>query len=127
MKRSKLIIAVFTLFTPFFLSAQSVVGDWLMDAVAPDGSLVKNKLSIKDNGIMEIDFGNDGTVNVVTSYTVDGDKISLKDTSEDSPCYNVVGVYQFKIKGNTNTVRLVDDPCEARRGEGTEMLMTRIE
>jgi len=111
------------------MPTQSIIGDWLVQGTTPTGTAYTNKISVKADGTIEVDFGNDGTINVVTTYTLDNvnDRISLLDTDENSPCYNIVGLYEFRIKGNTNTVRVVNDPCVTRSQGNEDLFLTRIE
>ena len=127
MRMSKLIIEAFVLYTPFFISAQAHLGDWTYELNQPNGTVDTVKLTIQNNGIILGDFGNDGTIDSYTVYTIDNDKITIQDVNTDSPCYDVIGVYELRIKGNTNTVRAVHDPCELRRNGHNDIQMKRPE
>ena len=106
--------------------AQSIVGKWEMSGQGPDGTPMTSSVTFKDDGKLEVDFGNDGTVEVQSTYTMDGNKVSLKDLHPDSPCYNMVGIYEVTITDDEMTAKLVEDPCETRRGDGSPMTMKRL-
>lgn len=110
---------------PFFMSAQSVVGSWLMEGTTESGAKITNKISFLASGDMTVDFANDGSIEVKATYTQTGDKVSITATSKEDPCSGTVGVYQVTIAGNTCTAKVVNDPCDARRGDGTPMVMTK--
>lgn len=112
------------------MSAQSVpehLGDWMYELTQEDGSKVPVKLTIQDNGMILGDFGNDGTIDVYTVYTINDNTITIQDVSTNSSCYDIIGVYELRIKGNTNTVRAVHDPCEARRNDHNDIQMVRVQ
>lgn len=123
-KQTPLFVALFLL-TPFFMTAQSIVGDWLMDAKTPDGQTVVNKVSFQTDGNLVVDFGNDGSIDVRATYTADGDKVTMLDSSKDSPCFGMKGVYKITIEGNKCTAQVIEDACEVRRGDGKAGTMTR--
>jgi uncharacterized protein (TIGR03066 family) len=126
MKKQLVLIFVLFLFAPFFVSAQSIVGDWLMDAKTPDGQPSVMKVSFKADGKLKVDFGNDGSIDINGTYTLDGNKISLNDASTESPCYGKVGVYEMKVEGDKLKVKLIEDACEIRKGDGKPSEMRRV-
>lgn len=115
MKAQTFLLALFFLTTPFFLSAQSMVGDWTYQGPGPDGKEITNTMTMKEDGTLSVDFGSDGQVEVVAAYTIEGDQITINDTLEQSPCYGKAGVYTFKIDGDNITITLVEDACDLRR------------
>lgn len=125
MKFSKCLFLGVLFFVPVLLSAQSITGSWIMEGTTPDGVKVANKVSFGEDGVFTVDFGMDGSIDVNGTFTVDGGKISLSDSMEESPCYGKVGVYTFVVAGDEVTVQLVEDPCDARRGDGKPMTMKR--
>ena len=127
MKILQLLIILFVLLFPFVGSAQSILGDWAMEGTTPEGEATTTKISFLEDGKMTVDFGNDGTIDVQSTYQLNGNQVSFRDTSEESPCYNKVGTYEFQIEGDTLTARVVDDPCDERRGDGEPGTMTRME
>lgn len=107
------------------LTAQSMIGDWYVSGQMPDGTEVTHKITFKEGGTMTVDMGNDGTVDVNSTYTMDGYRISMSDTDEASPCKGKVGVYDLVIEKEKMVAKLVEDACDARRGDGKDMVMTR--
>lgn len=126
MNTSKLIIAAFMLLTPFFMSAQPMLGDWLADGETPEGVAVKNKVSFQKGGKMLLDFGNDGTTDVECVYTVKGNQFTMKAITAGDPCGDTVGTWEFRIEGDTFYGKPVDEPCDLRRGDGKGGTMTRV-
>jgi hypothetical protein len=110
---------------PFFLAAQDYVGSWNMPGMLEDGTKITNTVTMKADGTMTVDFGSDGAVDVNMTYTVTDGVISMTDHSKESPCHGTVGKYRIAVSGDTMTATLVDDPCDARRGDGSKMVMTR--
>ncbi|PHN02489.1 hypothetical protein [Flavilitoribacter nigricans] len=108
---------VFFTITPFFLTAQSMVGDWTYSGPGPDGEELINTMSMKEDGSLSVDFGSDGQIEVVASYTIEGKQITINDVSEQSPCHGKAGVYEFALDGDNVTITLVEDACELRRRE----------
>lgn len=127
MRFSKFMLLGALFISPFFMSAQSVVGSWLMEGTTESGAKIMNKISFLANGDMTVDFANDGSIEVKASYTQAGDKVSINATVKEDPCYGTVGVYQVTMAGNTCTAKLVEDPCDARRGDGSPMIMTKVQ
>lgn len=125
MRFSKFMLLGALFIIPFFMSAQSVVGSWLMEGTTESGAKITNKISFLASGDMTVDFANDGSIEVKATYTQAGDKVSITATSKEDPCSGTVGVYQVTIAGNTCTAKVVNDPCDARRGDGTPMVMTK--
>lgn len=125
MRFSKFMLLGALFITPFFMSAQSVVGSWLMEGTTESGAKIMNKISFLASGDMTVDFANDGSIEVKATYTQTGDKVSITATSKEDPCSGTVGVYQVTVAGNTCTAKVVNDPCDARRGDGTPMVMTK--
>ena len=126
MKISKLVIAVFMLLTPFLVSAQSIVGDWLRNDITEAGVAVKSKISFKKDGKMLFDFANDGKVDVELVYTVKGNQFTVKVVTPNHPCGDTVGTWEFRIEGDTFYGKPIDEPCDLRRGDGKEGTMTRV-
>lgn len=96
-----------------------------MDGKTPDGQTVTNKVTFKADGALQVDFGNDGSVDVHSTYTLDGNKISMNDTTKESPCYGMKGIYEIKIEGDKCTFTVVEDACAVRKGDGKPGTMSR--
>lgn len=126
MKLTQLLFVGILFVMPSFSSAQSIVGDWIMEGKAEDGTKISNKVSFKKNGTLTVDFGNNGSIEVQASYTLDGNQISINDTSKESPCYGQVGIYEISIKGAICTAKVIKDPCDVRRGDGEPGTMKRL-
>ncbi|MEZ4939540.1 MAG: hypothetical protein R3D58_01660 [Saprospiraceae bacterium] len=101
--------------TPFALTAQSMVGSWTYQATTPDGAEVTNTMIMNEDGTFTIDFASDGKAEVLGTYTIEGSKITIRDTPEESPCYGKDGVYNFQLEGDALTITLIEDACEIRR------------
>ncbi|MBK8967995.1 MAG: hypothetical protein IPM36_15280 [Lewinellaceae bacterium] len=101
--------------TPFALTAQSMVGSWTYQATTPDGAEVTNTMIMNEDGTFTVDFASDGKAEVLGTYTIEGSKITIRDTPEESPCYGKDGVYNFQLEGDALTITLIEDACEIRR------------
>ncbi|MEM1324653.1 MAG: lipocalin family protein [Bacteroidota bacterium] len=124
MKTQLFFALLFFVSTPFFLSAQSIVGDWLIDSQTADGTPTQDIFSMKADGTFTVDFGSDGKVDVLGTYTINGDQITIQDTPKESPCYGKKGIYEFKVEGDIMTGKMISDECELRRSN-RPMKMTR--
>jgi len=111
-------------FTPFVLNAQSLVGDWKMEAQNEDGETWTAKLSIADDGTYTVDFGIDGKVDVKGKYEMEGNQIKVQDVEGDNLCPNV-GVYSWTREGDDLEMTVVRDECEGRAGSG-KMAFTKM-
>jgi len=125
MKNTKFLFVAALLASPLFLNAQSFVGNWAFEGVDQAGNAATHTISFSTDGTLTVDFASDGTVDVESTYTMDGDIISFSDTSDKSPCYGKVGKYHMKVESDKIIASLVEDPCDARRGDGTDLIMTK--
>jgi|GEM_PF-1271685 len=123
MKRSNLFLTAFLLLTPFFLAAQSHLGDWQWSQQTPDGATITSTMSFKADGTYAVDFESDGSPEVMGVYTYENGNMTIKDTSEGA-CKDVEAVYALKIEGNKAMVKMVSDPCEVRAGDNNGEVMT---
>ena len=117
---------ILLLLASFTLSGQSLTGEWTYTMTTAEGDTLENLLVVNDDGTITIDIGTDGEVDVMSDYSIDGDRITVEDTREDSPCYGTPAVYQFVREGDTVTLTPVDEPCETRR-QGAPTTMTLVE
>lgn len=124
MKTHNFLFIMLLFLIPFALSAQSMVGTWTYQAPTPDGTTVTNTMTMNEDGTFTVDFTSDGKADVLGTYTIDGSKITISDTPEESPCYGKDGVYSFSIEGDTATITLIEDACELRRSD-RPMILTR--
>lgn len=124
MKTYNLLFTMLFLMTSFALSAQSMVGTWTYQATTPDGTEVTNTMTMNEDGTFTVDFASDGKADVLGTYAIDGNQITISDTPEESPCYGKDGVYSFNIEGDTVTITLIEDACEIRRSD-RPMILTR--
>jgi hypothetical protein len=69
-------------------------------------------LEFKETGIVEVDFGIDGTIDVVSKYTIKNDTVFFKD--EKGEMCPEPGVYQMYITNCYAAFDLVDDMCNGR-------------
>jgi len=112
---------------PFTLLAQSaIVGDWSMQMPDGQGGTMTMKVSMNENGTYSVDFGADGSSEIEGKYTIDGNKITIEDTSGPNACPNQKGVYTFVVTENTNTMTRVSDGCEGRGGPEGKMVFTKM-
>lgn len=124
MKTHNFLFILFFLMTSFALSAQSMVGTWTYEATTPDGTAVTNTMTMNEDGTFTVDFASDGKPDVLGTYKIDGNQITISDTPAESPCYGKDGVYSFQTEGDTITITLIEDACEIRRSD-RPMILTR--
>jgi len=116
MKLSHFFFLGLFLFAPAFMGAQSMTGAWkVSDVPTEDGGVTTITITFTDAGTYTVDYGSDGNVETNGTYSIDGDKISIKDDN----CGDAVGLWQFSISGNTMSSTAIDEPCESRKGPGT--------
>jgi len=112
---------------PFTVFAQnSFVGDWKMQVPDQAGKLMDLKVSMKNDGKLAVDFGNDGTIEVDGKYAIEGDQITIEDIGGPNACLNQKGIYKFVATETTFTMTKVSDPCEGRGGPEGKMVFTRM-
>ncbi|MGB3799232.1 MAG: hypothetical protein WA952_05410 [Lewinella sp.] len=102
------------------------MGEWTHTSTSSDGETLTNVLVLQEDGVVTIDMGSDGEMDIVSDYTIEEDKITVTDTMEESPCYGISGIYHFEREGDSVTLTPVDDECEARR-MGAPKTMTLVE
>jgi len=114
-------------FVPVSLTAQSMVGTWMMTGETPDGQKMEVKLEFSDDGTYTVDVGNDGNVDVTGASSVDGDQMTIWDTSGEYSCpSDMKGVYTYSfLDENTLQMKRVKDACEGRGGPEGMMVFKR--
>ncbi len=110
--------AILFLMSGFALPGQAnkeLEGVWDLDA---PGAYVT--LTLK-GGAYELDTDDDGNPEVKGDYTVDGDKIRIRDKEGALACPQAAeGVYRFVFGNNTMTLIRVSDECPSRGGDSEE-------
>ncbi len=99
------------------LMAQSIAGDWLHMFSSPDGEFPLT-LSIGEDGTYSVDMGQDGSIELKGTYTLDGDKLTMQDTSGEAMC-DQKGIYSVKVDGKKMVFTRIEDTCEGRGAEAT--------
>lgn len=85
----------------------SLIGKWVR--IGPTGPIGFN---FKENGMVEADFGNDQTIDVVTQYELTGDTIRFID-SEGKMCQGA-GLYKMHQTQYYLSFDLIEDDCGGR-------------
>jgi hypothetical protein len=85
----------------------SIVGKWLR--MTPSGPV---SLDFKDEGLVEVDFGNDNNTDVVSGFNVEKEIITF--TDKDGSMCPEGGVYKLEITDYYLSFDLVDDMCGGR-------------
>lgn len=88
-------------------SDTTVLGVWLH--MSPIGPM---KIYFKENGVVEIDLGDDNSVDVVSSYSIKSDTIEFVD--DDGKSCPLPGVYKMYHRGYTVSFDVLDDVCNGR-------------
>ena len=86
---------------------KSIIGKWVR--IGHSGPICFN---FKENGIIEADFGNDQTIDVVTRYEISGDTIKFID-KEGKMCQGL-GVYKVYQTEYYISFDFIDDQCNGR-------------
>ncbi len=109
------------LISPLSLMAQSPVGSWKLSVPDGSGNMITLKVDISAEGTFTLDVGADGNIETKGKYTMDGAKMTIQET-EGTECTGV-GVYTFKVEGDTMTMTRISDACTDRGGpEGVMVL-----
>lgn len=86
---------------------QEVLGKWVR--VGPQGPMA---IILKEDGTAEGDFGNDGTIDVLSKYELVGDTISFSD--EGGAMCHETGQYKIFKNGYYIAFDLISDNCSGR-------------
>ncbi|HER09742.1 MAG TPA: hypothetical protein ENO20_12620 [Bacteroides sp.] len=84
-----------------------VTGNWVR--IGHSGPI---GLNLKNNGMAEADFGNDGSIDVITAYALNGDTIKFTD-QEGQMCPGE-GLYKVHHTDYYLTFDLLEDDCAGR-------------
>ena len=84
-----------------------ITGKWVR--MGPSGPV---GLNFKQNDLVEADFGNDGTTDVVSGYQMNGDTIRFID-KEGNMCPGA-GLYKTHLTDYYLALDLIDDDCSGR-------------
>jgi hypothetical protein len=90
-----------------FIAQPALLGKWFRFS-----QLGPILMEFKSDNTVEVDFGNDQTVDVVTDYKIKNDTIHFLDKSGEM-CPEL-GVYQFEINDYYICFNLLDDLCNGR-------------
>jgi tetratricopeptide (TPR) repeat protein len=106
-----LLIAVFPLVPPGRQAGNSddpdIKGEWVR--IGPAGPIA---LHFKTNGLVEGDFGNDQTIEIISAYSIQGDQITFTDR-EGVTCPDA-GIYKIYLTDYYMAFDLIEDPCAGR-------------
>ena len=84
-----------------------ITGDWVR--IGPAGPFA---LHFKTNGMVEGDFGNDQTIEIVSSYNIEGDQVTFHDR-EGVTCPEA-GIYRVYVTDYYMALDLIGDDCAGR-------------
>lgn len=118
-------LAIAALFLPTTIFAQSIVGTWTMSVPAEDGSAIPIQATMKPDGTYQLDFGKDGSVEIMGKYKLDGDQVTVQDTKSGPDSCTGVGVYRIAVTEKTLTMTRISDECANRGGPEGVMVMQR--
>lgn len=111
---------------PFSLMAQNaaLVGDWKTQIPDNTGKLMPIKLTMKNDGTFTVDFGVDGTNDIAGKYTIEGEQITIVETT--GTCPDKKGIYKIAVTASTFNMNRVSDECENRGGPEGKMVFTKM-
>ena len=124
MKFVKSVFVCLCLLSGSTLFAQSPVGDWKIEVETPDGEMIPTKVSYTAEGVYMVDLGIDDIIDIKGKYTVEGDKITMKDTEGEMMCTEE-GIYTFSVDGDMMKLERVEDAC-AGRGDAATREFTKM-
>jgi tetratricopeptide (TPR) repeat protein len=104
-----LISLIILLFSSSFFGFQNPELQGKFVRISPMGPIA---IIFNENGKVEVDFNNDGTIDVISSFSIDNDVISFED-SEGAACPNI-GKYKFKKTEYYISFDLIEDECGGR-------------
>jgi len=118
MKTIKFITFIALSFLAQFSNAQDFLGEWLVYATDAKGKSTINKFSLAENGTISIDYGNNNEVEVITSYTIAGNQILIKNNAKGSPCEGLLMVYEFQLDKIPSTIKVIEEQCSRGQRKG---------
>lgn len=127
MKLSQLLLAVAFLMAPFFMNAQAQLGTWTWETTGPNGEKMNMQVTFKADNTFAVDAGVDGTIDIQGTFSLAGDRMTIKDNGGN--CDGKPGVYDMVVKGDTVNITMVSEECEDRKGgsqPGDTFSMTKV-
>ena len=111
-KLLKILVFAFVLFHIRFISAgddieKNILGKWVR--ISPSGPVA---LEFKEDGLVEVDFGNDHTIDIKTEYKIDVDTIIFMDKAGQACKEN--GSYKLRKNDFYISFDLIEDDCNGR-------------
>jgi hypothetical protein len=92
---------------PAVTDEPDISGNWVR--IGPAGPFV---LHFKTNGLVEGDFGNDQTIEIISAYSIEGDQVTFHDR-EGVTCPEP-GVYRIHVTDYYMALDLIGDHCAGR-------------
>ena len=100
-------------------TSNDLIGKWSLDT--GQGPIV---VEFKSDNSYEVDLGNDGQIDIIGDYKLNGNQVIINDRPGDTSCEEE-GIYSFSVEGNTLTMKKVKDDCP-NRGSSEAMVMTKV-
>lgn len=112
----------------YTIQAQATLAGTYSMEIPGEYGMLKIKLNINDGGTFTVDFGDDDSVEVNGNYEVNGNQITIWETSntEDTACVNAKGVYTFTVDAQALNMDRISDPCTGRGGPEGKMSFKRL-
>lgn len=110
------------------LSAQKLDGAWKCHDETREGRKANLKLLMNKDGTFGLDIGNDGSVDIKGTYTIEGDKMTIYDTTGEEACdTKQKGVYRIQWTKKAFTMVTLSEECPNRGGPiGEEIVFSRM-
>jgi purine-nucleoside phosphorylase len=127
MKSMPLLVALFLCLSLSASAQISLLGKWKIAIPTAEGDIIEAVLHISDERNYTVDFGNDGTTDVTGKYEVQGDQITVWDTSGEMACpAEAKGVYSFVVTSESLTMNRITDACPGRAGNDGKMSFSKM-
>ena len=109
----KAICIIFTLILALPAFGQSIEGSWKISAKDDQGVERTAVITFGSDSSLKVDLNSDGTIDITGNYTLEGDKVTIKDAQGEMACEGA-GTFQYAITGDEMRFSLVQDPCQGR-------------
>lgn len=107
----KIAALLLVIISAFAFQQHEIVGIWKYND--PDGNALM--IEFKEDNTYQVDFGNDGSYDLMGSYAIEGDKLTITDAVGD--CQGKPGVYTMAFASSKLTLSQISEECQARKVE----------
>ena len=73
-----------------------------------------------------LDMNKDGSVEVSGKWKIEGEQIQFEDSGGPMACRSAVGIYKYKLDGDSLNLTLIQDDCPGRKMMMPSVAWTRV-